>query len=266
MTLQVPSEVSMLQGELIRAADELGVNKMGFAPVERWETHSQLDPEFWPQNIWPWARTVISVCLQIFPGMIETTPSSTYAELYNTTNRLLDDTTYRLANLLNRRGHRAHFFPRDCYGDIRVLVEKPEAAFSQVVAGMLSGLGTIGMNHTLLTPEFGPRHRLGCVITDAVLEPTPLIEGDLCIRCGQCVRNCPQHAFTPRDDRVIADMDKHACALYHAQLKDELNFPCGVCCAVCPVGEDRKIYGAHSVTREGARHVQSYGSWGEPRA
>ena len=99
MTPQAPSDASTLQEELIRYADELGVNKMGFAPVERWETHSQLDPEFWPQNIWPWARTVISVCLQIFPGMIETTPSSTYAELYNTTNRLLDDTTYRLASL-----------------------------------------------------------------------------------------------------------------------------------------------------------------------
>ena len=64
--------------------------------------------------------------------------------------------TYRVANYLNRQGFRAHFFPRDCYGDISVLVKKPEAAFSHVIAGKYAGLGTIGMNHTLLTKAYGP--------------------------------------------------------------------------------------------------------------
>ena len=105
--------------------------------------------------------------------MIETTPSVVYSECYNTTNRLLDDTAYRLANKLNQWGFRAHWFPRDCYGDISVLVKKPEAAFSHVFAGKYAGLGTLGLNHTLITPEYGPRVRLVSVITDATYRLTP---------------------------------------------------------------------------------------------
>ena len=68
------------------------------------------------------------------------------------------------------------------------------------------------MNHTLLTKAYGPRVRLVSVITDAPLPPDPLIDGDICIRCGAYARRCPMQAFTPREDRLIADMDKHNCA------------------------------------------------------
>jgi ferredoxin len=38
-------------------------------------------------------------------------------------------------------------------------------------------------------------------------------------------------------------MDKHQCARYHQYLKEHYRYPCGVCIKVCPVGEDRKLYG-----------------------
>jgi O-acetylhomoserine (thiol)-lyase len=200
------------------------------------------------------------MAVQIFPSMIETTPSVVYSELYNTTNRFLDESAYRIANYLNKLGYRAHFFPRDCYGDISVLVKKPEAAFSHVIAAKYAGLGTIGMNHTLLTKEFGPRVRLVSVITDAEITPDKMLEKELCIRCKMCAKKCPQQAFTPRDDRIVADMDKHKCALYHQQLKGEFRYPCGVCTAVCPVGEDKKLYGKSSVSPEGVEHCRNFGS------
>jgi O-acetylhomoserine (thiol)-lyase len=200
------------------------------------------------------------MAVQIYLPMLETTPSVVYSELYNTTNRFLDECAYRVANFLNRQGFRAHFFPRDCYGDISVLVKKPEAAFSHVIAGKYAGLGTIGMNHTLLTKAYGPRVRLVSVITDAPLPPDPMIDGDICIRCGACARRCPMQAFTPREDRLIADMDKHKCAAYHQELKNEFRYPCGLCTSVCPVGEDRKLYGMRSVSPEGVAHCQNFGS------
>lgn len=243
-----------------RETQKLGINKIGFANVERWSEFADINEEYWPQNIWSWSRTVISMAVQIFPSMIETTPSVVYSELYNTTNRFLDESAYRIANFLNREGYRAHFFPRDCYGDISVLVKKPEAAFSHVMAARYAGLGTIGMNHTLLTKEFGPRVRLVSVITDAEITPDPMLDHELCIKCGMCVRNCPMKAFTPRADSIVADMDKHKCAEYHAQLKGEFRYPCGVCTAVCPVGEDKKKYGAKSVTPQGVEHCRNFGS------
>ncbi|MBR1686070.1 MAG: epoxyqueuosine reductase [Clostridia bacterium] len=251
---------SQLKQKIKRKALSLGANLVGFAGVERWSEQQLTAPEFYPQSIWPWAKTVIVMAVQIYPSMLETTPSVVYSELYNTTNRYLDEMAYRIANQLNQLGYRAHFFPRDCYGDISVLVKKPAAAFSHVVAGVYAGLGNIGMNHTLLTKQYGPRVRLVSVITDAVLPPDPMLDKPLCIRCRQCVRQCPVQAFSPREDRIAADMDKHACALYHQQLKNEYRYPCGRCTAVCPVGEDKKRYQGHSVSEEGITHVQSFGS------
>ena len=84
-----------------------------------------------------------------------------YQELYDTSNRVLDDMAYRLTNyIVNRLGYKAIFFPRDCYYNIDVLVDNPNAAFSHVMAGYYAGMGTIGDSHNLIAKEFGPRLRL----------------------------------------------------------------------------------------------------------
>lgn len=249
-----------LKQQLKRTAKRWGLNLIGFANVERWAEERMTAEAFYPQNIWPWAKTVIVLGAQIYLPMLETTPSVVYSELYNTTNRMLDELSYKMANLLNQSGFRAFFFPRDCYGDISVLVKKPEAAFSHVIAAKYAGLGTIGMNHTLLTREYGPRVRLVSVITDAEIHPDPIIREELCILCGRCVNACPQKALTRRDNELVAEMDKFKCAAYHEQLKHEFRYPCGVCTAVCPVGMDRKLYGMRSVTEQGVKHVRSFGA------
>lgn len=249
-----------LKGKIKREAKKLGINLIGFADVERWEEEKDVGREFFPQSIWPWSRSVVVMAARIFLPMLETTPSVVYSELYNTTNRFLDESAYKVANYLNALGYRAFFFPRDCYGDISVLTKKPAAAFSHVIAGKYAGLGTIGFNHTLLTREFGPRVRLVSVITDAELPPDPMIREELCIHCRLCQKMCPTKAFTEQDGHPVADMDKIKCAEYHQKLKREFRYPCGVCTAVCPVGEDRKIYGKSSVSKEGIAHCRNFGS------
>ena len=249
-----------MKAAIKRRAKAMGMNLVGVANVGRWEEAPHTARDYWPQTIWPWSRSVIVLGVQIFPSMLETTPSVVYSELYNTTNRFLDEAAYRLANHLNEKGFRAHFFPRDCYGDISVLVKKPEAAFSQVLAGLYAGLGTVGMNHTLLTPQYGPRVRLVSVITDAVLPPDRMLTEDLCIRCRSCVRRCPMQAFTPPEAGIIAAMDKFKCAGYHQKIKDEYRYPCGLCTAVCPVGKDRKRWRGEAVSAAGIAHCQDFGS------
>ena len=249
-----------LKPKIEAAAREAGISLVGYANVERWSQFQDVEPAFFPQTIWPGSHTVIVLGSQIFLPVYKTTPSSINMELYNTSNRVLDNTAYKISCLLSQEGFATVFFPRDCYGDIDVLEKNPAAAFSHVIAGKYAGLGTIGESHMLLTPEFGPRVRLVSVITSAELEPSPMQEAELCLRCGACIRNCPSGCLQKNDGGFPAHMDKPRCTRYHMQLKREFRFPCGVCAAVCPVGRDRLIYRQMDVSEQGIAHCRQYGS------
>jgi epoxyqueuosine reductase len=63
-------------------------------------------------------------------------------------------------------------------------------------AAVLAGLGIIGRNNIVVTPEFGPRVRLRGLFVDVKLEPTGPLRFDPCRGCSMpCRRACPQRAF-----------------------------------------------------------------------
>ena len=82
----------------------------------------------------------------------------------------------------------------------------PDVMINLRIAGFLCGLGEIGYSKMLLTPEFGPRVRVGIIITELELEPDPIMEpGTLCNRCMACVRECPGNCI-PTDRTVKANV------------------------------------------------------------
>lgn len=63
-------------------------------------------------------------------------------------------------------------------------------------AAVLSGLGCIGKNNLLVTPQLGPRIRLRALTLDVVLPSTGPVDFDPCAFCEEFCRNaCPQKAF-----------------------------------------------------------------------
>jgi len=219
-----------------------GADLVGFASVKRWDDAAEVPPDFRPRALWPPARTVIVIGLEMPLPIVETTPSVLHKELYRTANRKLDDLAYDLTRHLNRMGHASFFFGRDVYASLMALRDAPMAAFSHVMAAKYAGLGTIGVSHCLLTPEFGPRVRFVSVFTAAVLPPDPLFEKDLCIKCELCCLCCPRKALTMREDCVIGDFDKMACLGMAEDLTRMGCYPCGICTKVCPIGRDRALY------------------------
>lgn len=71
-----------------------------------------------------------------------------------------------------------------------------EGPISLPHAAVEAGLGTLGMNLMLLTPNFGPRVVLGGLLTTAELEPDGMLRGGLCLgeSCGRCLLACPGEA------------------------------------------------------------------------
>jgi len=78
-------------------------------------------------------------------------------------------------------------------------------------AGVLSGLGCVGRNNMLITPELGPRIRLRGMLLGAELTPTGPIDFDPCSECEEyCRTACPQKAF---DQTVLASAETGMNAL-----------------------------------------------------
>ncbi len=98
------------------------------------------------------------------------------------------------------------------------------------------GFGELGKHGSLINPEFGSAFRLGAVLTNAPLEPTPKREfgvDDFCSRCRVCENACPPVAIGSEKQLVrgvekwYVDFDK--CIPFFAATSG-----CAICIAVCP--------------------------------
>lgn len=270
-----------LKGKFKKKCQEMGIPLVGFAPVDRWENpppelphqfEEWIPEEFWPQSIYPEAKTVIVIGLPVQLPILDTAPSIYYHELYHTINRLLDEKAYLLSNYLTREGYPSIYLPRDGYGDIEVLLKKPLAFFSHKHAAYLAGLGSMGWNNVLLTPEYGPRVRFTSIFTTASLEGDPIRGNDLCTRCLSCAKSCPVHALaTKKEENFPPPMEKMNCANRSRKLRKKYLSPCGICIKVCPVGEDRVVFDREDTSiysqeegfekyHQAWEHVRKYGS------
>jgi ferredoxin len=92
------------------------------------------------------------------------------------------------------------------------------------LAAVEAGLGTLGLNQMLLTPQFGPRVYLAGMMTDWKPEPDDLLDDplkeELCPglqECGRCAAICPEQAIpseAPEDAPLVQyrGLDSRACA------------------------------------------------------
>jgi len=233
-----------LKQKIITKCAELDIPLVGFAPAQRWDKplfEPWVPEDFRPRSIFSETRTVIVIGLPVSLPIVETSPSIYYHELYRTVNTLLDTSGYRISLLLNAEGFPSIWIPRDGYGSISLLKEKPLAFFSHRHAAFLAGLGNFGINNMLLTEKFGPRVRFVSIFTAADIPPDPVIERSLCTKCMQCVDICPVKAL---DGREYPEglTDKKTCATRSEALYKRYISPCGFCIKVCPIGEDRKLF------------------------
>ncbi|MBX5491456.1 MAG: hypothetical protein IRZ14_09870 [Chloroflexi bacterium] len=89
-------------------------------------------------------------------------------------------------------------------------------------AAVLAGLGTLGLNEMLLTPQFGPRVVISGVLTDLALEPDAPLATELCPgleACGRCAAICPGRAIPLRQPEgaplaAVRGLDAAACLPY----------------------------------------------------
>ena len=138
----------------------------------------------------------------------------------------LNRAVHELANLLRKEGYRSVPLPSAIgfITDQRFLT----ALLSYKHAAELAGLGTIGRNSLLITPEFGPRIRLVCLLTEAPLEASPRVQKDFCVNCDACIRECPAQALRVPGPGEAYSINKFACRAYR-----QAGLICSVCLKAC---------------------------------
>lgn len=141
-------------------------------------------------------------------------------------NSRLNRAVHELADLFRKEGYRSVPLPPAIgfITDQRFLT----ALFSYKHAAELAGLGTIGRNSLLISSEFGPRVRLACLLTAAVLEPSPRMQKDVCVNCDACIRECPAQALQVPGTGQAYSINKFACRAYR-----QAGLVCSVCLKVC---------------------------------
>jgi epoxyqueuosine reductase len=269
-----------LKNNIADYLQDRGADLIGFAASEQWAQDGHVSDAYRPGSIWPPARSVVVIGLQMPLPIVETTPSVQHRDLYTTCNRRLDDLAFDLTRRLNRQGHAAIPLSRDGYANIHILIRKPAAAFAHIFSAYYAGLGHIGVNNTILTRPYGPRVRFASVFTNASLPGEAVPPERLCIRCGACVRLCPVQALqiSSKDladpDIPVATYNRRACAQWARALTERGCYPCGICIKVCPIGEDRKLYGREKTLHHYAREREAaldtnnphYRAWAHIRA
>lgn len=172
------------------------------------------------------------------PRRFEKSVAVNYHHTYKIVNLQLDLIASRIARTIQKQGYKALPVPAsERFDDKRIC-----AVFSHKLAANLAGLGWIGKNCLLITPENGPRVRWTTILTNAPLSPTGKSMKNQCGDCKECVDICPVNAFTGsnfnrEEDREVR-YDARKCEIYLEKLEQTGKLPvCGLCIYKCPFGK-----------------------------
>jgi epoxyqueuosine reductase QueG len=235
-----------LKKEIEKLARDKGADYFGVADLNRAKAEVTTPYEAKLIDKYPVA---ISVGLSLVNGIVDGLEDvndyfalqNYWFHVYEAINPCINEITLEIGRAIMNRGYNALIVP----ASQTVNVPDLSGLFSHKKAASLAGLGWIGKNCLLITPDRGPRVRWGTVLTDAPLQADSPLEGGGCGGCKKCVVSCPSHAFSgkawkPSDAREER-MDAKKCFEYLRVTRKQAAgvAACGICVYICPFGSAR---------------------------
>lgn len=222
-------------GDLETLCREAGASLVGVAGIEELKADFLFSP-----SILEGLTRAVSIGFKLSGKVLETVenhPSAIYFHHYRSVNYLLDQTALKVAASLQKEGWQALPIPASQIVDW----EKQRGHLSHKKVAIAAGLGRLGRNNLLVTPEHGSRVRLVSILTDKPLGITAAPDGAVtgCGSCRKCINVCPAQAIKERAE----EFDHLAC---YEQLKAfrkagyTSQFICGICVKACGPGRSFK--------------------------
>ncbi len=191
---------SITAEQLKKQAKELGADLVGIADGQVMNNNPPYpnDPRT-PSDISDYdADRVIVIARRINIGSSRIAKWNERHKYYNDelTITALEETALELVLWLEEKGYPALIVP-PTHVDPWRYEGNPDQHLSPLLslehAAVEAGLGTLGLNLQLLTPEFGPRVMLSAILTSAPVDSDSPVEVALCHgpSCGRCLSACP---------------------------------------------------------------------------
>lgn len=204
---------------------DAGFDLAGFAPIAA----AKVPPA--------WARSVVVTAIATVDEAFDYQIFAAYGghlRWHKFAYQILVATGYRAAAALANAGVRAEPL---VYDDSIAVIDLKEAARQ-------AGLGTRGLNELLITPQFGPRVRLGALFVDLTLTPDLPLDDYPCASCTRCWGACPTRALGPDGldrSRCLGEFapDAAMVALQRENLRwltPRTRRQCIACITSCPIG------------------------------
>lgn len=245
-----------LKTAIIQASQAVGIDKIGFTTADSFEhlrasltdqqknqrnsgfEHQNLDERLNPDLIFDKPQTIISIALA-YPTKIKNKPSRT-GEKRGAFARASWGVDYHV--ILREKMQALIDKIIEIANDDTTITFKPMVDTGELIdvaVAQRAGVGFIGKNGLLITPEFGSYVYLGEIITNLKIAPD-LPMANQCGTCNRCIDYCPTEALMG-DGRLNAKR----CLSYQTQTKGlmpeefrpkirNVIYGCDICQQVCP--------------------------------
>ena len=187
---------SSLLKTLEEKSKKLGIISIGYAKI----------PEdiFNNDDLLEYPNAIVFTC-PIGMDIVDEIPSKIAKERNENLYERFGKISYELSDILRKEG-----FASQVAHPIEGLVDLSKL-------GQEAGLGYIGKNGLLISPELGPRLKVSAILT--TIENLPYSQKNsyewiknYCKRCNKCIKKCPEDALIEKEDEIAkADLIDEKC-------------------------------------------------------
>jgi epoxyqueuosine reductase len=198
-----------LTDKIFKRAREMGADVVSACSTVQMEKYPDAKEEI--SKIDPGARSFLIVGMRMVSSSIAASKRNIRIAQFST--KLLYDELNRAGFALMRELDDAGFSASPIPTHLPVPMQQDKkgliAELSLRHIAYEAGLGSIGKNGLLITPEFGPRLRFLAILTSADLVAGRPVEENYCTECDLCVEACPTGALKLKGEDMLARCVAH---------------------------------------------------------